>query len=88
YRLFNCTNFKVLKGIIFDENFVGEYILEIQERAKNNDSQEIEIFARIFSGNSEKIRYYFSGEFKFLREIPPAPFNSFPETQEDTIPYR
>ncbi|MCW5319209.1 KR domain-containing protein [Nostoc sp. KVJ3] len=87
YRLFNCTNFKVLKGIIFDENFVEEYILEIQERVKNNNSQEIEVFAKISSGKSHKIRYHFSGDFKLLREIPPAPFNGFPETQENTIPY-
>ena len=87
YRLFNCTNFKILKGIVFDENFVDEYVLEIQEISKNNSSQEIDVSARITSEKSQKLRFNFSGEFKFLREIPPAPLHNFSEIQEDTIPY-
>lgn len=86
YRLFSCKNFKVLKGIIFDETFVDEYILDIQEKAKDNNIQEVEVFARISSEKSQKVRYHFSGEFKFLREIPSAPFYTLPEEQKDTIP--
>lgn len=86
YRLFSCTNFKVLKGIIFDETLVGEYILEIQENAKNNSTQEVEVVARIYSEKSQKVRYHFSGEFKFLREIPLVPSYTLPGEQRDTIP--
>ena len=36
YKAFSCTNYKVLKGLIFDENLATEYTLELQEIAKHD----------------------------------------------------
>ena len=37
YKFFSIENFKVLKGIVFEENSPEEYILDICETVKNND---------------------------------------------------
>jgi len=73
YQVFACRNYKILKGIIFDENLAPEYILDLQEIAKNG-SDEIEFDAKIWSRNIEgKIRYHFSGQVILQREIQDAP---------------
>ncbi|MBD2729716.1 SDR family NAD(P)-dependent oxidoreductase [Nostoc sp. FACHB-892] len=83
YRLFSCTNFKVLKGIIFNEDLADEYILDLQEDSKNNDFNEITFSAKIWHKNlAKKNQYNFSGEFKLLREISPAPTYDFAKTPD------
>jgi acyl transferase domain-containing protein len=73
YQVFACRNYKILKGIIFDENLAPEYILDLQEIAKNG-SDEIEFDAKIWSRNIEgKIRYHFSGQVILQREIQDTP---------------
>ncbi|MGM3309238.1 SDR family NAD(P)-dependent oxidoreductase [Anabaena sp. WFMT] len=70
FKAFSCPNFKVLKGIVFDENLVDEYTLELQEVAKI-ENEEIEISAKISSITPEgKIRYHFSTNLILKREIP------------------
>ncbi|MBN3905273.1 MAG: SDR family NAD(P)-dependent oxidoreductase [Nostoc sp. NMS1] len=73
YKAFLYTNYKVLKGLIFDENLGTEYTLELQEIAKH-DINEIDFDAKIWSKTPEgKIRYHFSSQIKLKREIPNAP---------------
>ncbi|MBK1986540.1 SDR family NAD(P)-dependent oxidoreductase [Sphaerospermopsis aphanizomenoides BCCUSP55] len=73
FKAFSCHNFKVLKGIVFDENLASEYILEIQELAKI-ENKEIELAAKISSINPEgKIRYHFSTNLILKRQIDTAP---------------
>lgn len=73
FTAFSSTNFKVLKGIIFDESLINEYVLEIQELAKHHN-QEIEFAAKISSKTSDgKIRYHFSANLILKREIPAPP---------------
>ncbi|MEB3146682.1 MAG: SDR family NAD(P)-dependent oxidoreductase [Cylindrospermopsis raciborskii 1523720] len=72
FQTFHCPNFKVLKGIVFDQNSPHEYILEIQEVAKI-DNQEIQLAGKISSvTNHGKIRYHFSSNLILKRQIPPA----------------
>jgi NAD(P)-dependent dehydrogenase (short-subunit alcohol dehydrogenase family) len=60
YQFFSCQQFKVLKGIIFDQKLVTEYILDLKEIAKK-DEHKIEFSARIWSKNkAQKTRYHFS----------------------------
>ncbi len=60
YRFYYYNNFKVLKGIPFDEKLADEYILDLEEIAKN-EQQEIIFKAKIWSRNSNgKINFHFS----------------------------
>jgi hypothetical protein len=73
FKAFSCSNFKVLKGIVFDENSANEYTLEIQELAKI-ENKEIQIAAKISSITPDgKIRYHFSTNLILKREIPTPP---------------
>jgi hypothetical protein len=72
FQTFHCPNFKVLKGIVFDQNSPHEYILEIQEVAKI-DNQEIHLVGKISSvTNHGKIRYHFSSNLILKRQVPLA----------------
>jgi acyl transferase domain-containing protein len=86
YKSFNCQNFKVLKGIIFDETLAKEYTLDLQEISKNN-VEEIQFDAKISSKNQEgKIRYHFSSQITLKRQIPVAPnYDSLNLKQEEII---
>ena len=67
YRFFSYQNFKVLKGIVFDESLADEYILDFQEINKqSNDS--IEISGLIWSKASSAIRYNYQIEIKLNRQ--------------------
>ncbi len=73
YRFFSCENYKVLKGIVFDENLAEEYILDLKEIAKNNGS-DIVFDAKIWSRNQQgKIRYHFSSNITLKQQIPERP---------------
>ena len=73
FTAFRSPDFKVLKGIVFDQTLASEYILEIQELAKN-ENQEIEFAAKISSKTpAGKIRYHFSTNLILKREIPTPP---------------
>ncbi len=86
YKSFTCSNFKVLKGIIFDETQPTEYILDLQEISKN-DVDEIYFDAKIWSKNLEgKIRYHFSSQINIKQQIPVSPhYDSLNLTQEEII---
>ena len=63
YTFFSCSNFKVLKGIIFDNNLADKYILDLKETAKN--FQQIDFEAKIWSkGKNGRTRYHFSTELR------------------------
>ena len=63
YTFFSCSNFKVLKGIVFDDNLADKYILDLKETAKN--FQQIDFEAKIWSKEkSGRTRYHFSTEIK------------------------
>ncbi|WP_041233456.1 type I polyketide synthase [Cylindrospermum stagnale] len=73
YTFFSCPNYKVLKGIVFDENLANEYSLDLQEITKT-EGEEIEFEAKIWSKNSaEKTRYHFSAQVKLKRNLPSTP---------------
>ncbi|MEA5572934.1 SDR family NAD(P)-dependent oxidoreductase [Calothrix sp. UHCC 0171] len=73
YRFFCASNFRVLKGITFNENLASEHIVELQEISKI-DGQEVELQAKIFSYNAAgKPVFHFSANPKLVREIPAAP---------------
>ncbi|NMG05894.1 SDR family NAD(P)-dependent oxidoreductase [Brasilonema sp. UFV-L1] len=86
YKFFSCTDFKVLKGITFNENQASEYVLDLQEIAKN-DAQEIIFQAKIWKINPDKkINYHFSiAQVKLVRELAVPPTHEFLNIAEDNI---
>ncbi len=74
YKAFSCTDFRVLKGITFNETLAKEYFLELQETSKNPDNHEVNFQGKISSKTPNgKTIYHFSANVKLLRDIPPAP---------------
>lgn len=86
YRFFSNTDFKVLKGITFNETLAKEYILELQEISKT-DSQEIIFQAKISSKTPEgKINYHFSiSQVKLVHQLPEQPTYEPLNLQEDNL---
>jgi acyl transferase domain-containing protein len=70
YRLFRCTDFRILKGITFNESLADEYILEVEELEKIN-LEKIAVKAKIWSQTpAGKIRFHFSAQLILHRNIP------------------
>ena len=68
YKFFSCSNFRVLKGIVFDKNLADKYTLDLI--VTNSNSEEIEFKAKIWSEDkNSKIRYHFSTELKLISKI-------------------
>lgn len=86
YRFFYYNNFKVLKGIIFNGKQADEYILDLEEIAKN-EQQEIIIKAKIWSRNgSGKLNYHYSiDEIHLLPHNTPSPNYEQLNMTEDKI---
>lgn len=60
YIFYSSSSFKVLKGIVFDDNLADKYILDLEQKATNS-SQSIDFNAKIWSKDKNaKIRYHFS----------------------------
>ncbi|WP_218080752.1 SDR family NAD(P)-dependent oxidoreductase [Anthocerotibacter panamensis] len=87
YTAFICNDFKILKGIPFDETLAGVYILDLCEVAKNSVSG-IVFDAKIRSLSPEgKTRYHFSVQVKLLSKLPQPPIFEGMNLKEDhTIP--
>jgi len=66
YRFLSCHNFKVLKGIVFDETLSQSYILDL-ERQKT-ESEEIDFNALLWSeGNRSISHYHYRCQIKLVR---------------------
>ncbi|KOP25587.1 polyketide synthase [Hapalosiphon sp. MRB220] len=86
YKAFSSTDFRIFKGITFNETLADEYILDLQERSKNLENHEINFLCKIWSKNPEgKTIYHFSTQVKLLRNIPPAPIYEKLNLIEDNI---
>ncbi|MDZ4764102.1 MAG: KR domain-containing protein [Chloroflexota bacterium] len=73
YRFFSFDNYRVLKGIIFDETLADDYTLELKEVSKSAD--EIVMDARIRSQSHDgKPRFHYSTQITLRATIPDAPF--------------
>lgn len=82
YQFFALENFKVLKGVVFDQTQPSEFMIDIQETAKIN-SDGIVFDIRIWSENEAKqLRFHYHGQVILRRHIPPIPtyqpFNNEP----------
>jgi NAD(P)-dependent dehydrogenase (short-subunit alcohol dehydrogenase family) len=79
YKFFDISNYKVLKGIVFDQTLADEYVLELKESAKT-PSGEVQFDALIWSinNNGRKIYHYTAG-VTLAAELPEAPVEKLPQ---------
>jgi NAD(P)-dependent dehydrogenase (short-subunit alcohol dehydrogenase family) len=69
YKFFSCSNYKVLKGIIFDQSLSTEYVLDIKEINQVNPG-EIDFEVLVWSESPKGIPYYhYSTQVKLLQEV-------------------
>jgi len=73
YTFFQMDEFKVLKGIVFDESQSAEYLLELYE-TQSNSEDEVQFSARIYSHNGNgNVLYHYQADIVLLKELPTAP---------------
>lgn len=86
YKFFSYIDFKVLKGITFNETLANEYILDLQEIAKT-DEREILFQAKIRSETPDgKTNYHFSiSQIQLVPELPASPTYESLNLEEDKI---
>jgi len=80
YTFFKLEGFRVLKGIVFDENLAGEHVLEFRRTAITDN--EVVLDGRISSGTrTGKTFLHYSGRVTVIREpaslqnVPVPPWN-------------
>lgn len=77
YSFYLLKDYKVLKGIVFDETLAEEYVLELQEVTKT-PGEEVSFNALIWSKNPRGGKYYHYGlGVQLLRTMPEAPVEPF-----------
>ncbi|MBD2515425.1 SDR family NAD(P)-dependent oxidoreductase [Nostoc sp. FACHB-973] len=83
YKFFSCSNYKVLKGIIFDETLAREYFLDLKEIIKT-DTGEIEFEVLLWSESSKGIpHYHYSTQIKIVQHIVSSDtYESFNNSQD------
>lgn len=85
YRFFAAQDFKILKGITFNESLPSEFILDVEEISKTN-AQQITFNTKISSKNANgKIFYHFSAQIQLLLKIPTIPIYDALNLELDNI---
>ena len=73
YTFFQLNNFKVLKGIVFDESLAQEHVLELSD-IKTDSEFEIRCSANIVSHHkNSKPLFHYTAKLVLLKELPAAP---------------
>ncbi len=82
YTLFNVKDYQVFKGIIFDEDFSREYLLELEETQKSTKSMVF--MGKISSETPDgKLRYHYQAQVELRKTIPESPLFSEINLKQD-----
>ncbi len=72
YSFFSYADFKVLKGIVFDDTLADAYMLDLKELSRTEE--EIVLDTLVWSeARNNKQRYHYNGHITLRRNLPPAP---------------
>ncbi len=74
YRFFCLENYRVLKGIVFDENLAEEHVLELAEVEKTGEKIVFDVVIWSMNKKGKKV-YHYSLRVTLLRETPAAPIS-------------
>jgi len=85
FRFFSLEQFKVLKGIVFDENLAKEHVLDLAEVSKSS-AGEVTFEAKIWSTNDQgRIFYHYSLRVTLVRAVMDAPIEPLPKVERPKI---
>jgi NAD(P)-dependent dehydrogenase (short-subunit alcohol dehydrogenase family) len=85
YFFHYMSNFRVLKGIVFDETLAGEYVMDIKEIAKSPQGI-IDFKALIWSKNARgRTLYHYTIEVRLGKTVPPAPLLPLEDLSEKEL---
>jgi NAD(P)-dependent dehydrogenase (short-subunit alcohol dehydrogenase family) len=89
YNFFSISNYKVLKGIVFDDSLANEYVLDLKETAKTQQG-EVDFSALIYSKNKKgRTTYHYTANVRLAAKLEAAPIEPLPEVhltpQEEEI---
>jgi NAD(P)-dependent dehydrogenase (short-subunit alcohol dehydrogenase family) len=80
YRFFSVENYRVLKGIVFDDALAHEHILDMKEVEKSDE--KIVFDTMIWSKNPKGRKvYHYSLRVTLMRETPTPPVSQLPASQ-------
>ena len=78
YTFFQLEDYKVLKGIVFDESLAKEHVLELTEIEKTSEGK-VKFSASVFSQlKNGKPLFHYSLNVVLLKNMPPAPMHMLP----------
>jgi NAD(P)-dependent dehydrogenase (short-subunit alcohol dehydrogenase family) len=85
YTLHTFHDYRVLKGIVFDETLADSYLLDVKEIERSDE--EIALDALIWSETPNgKQRYHYSGQIRLRREpVPPPTYATFDPTESHVL---
>ncbi|RMG74954.1 MAG: SDR family NAD(P)-dependent oxidoreductase [Chloroflexi bacterium] len=87
FKTFGFEDYRVLKGIVFDDELADSYILELKETAKAADEITLEAKVSSHPPSSKLPRFHYSTRLFLVRSKPQAPiFNDFDLTPREDIP--
>ena len=79
YYFIHMANYRVLKGIVFDQSLADDYVMDIQETAKD-ESGIIDFKALIWSHNARGRQiYHYTIEVRLGQQVPQAPVQPLPD---------
>lgn len=87
YKAFGFEDYRVLKGIVFDDDFTEDFTLELKEISK--DADQITLDAKISSqpAGSKLPRFHYSARLFLRSAIPPMPvYENMDLTVREDIP--
>ncbi len=74
YTFATFSDFRVLKGIVFDHTLADDYVLEVRERELDAVGGRIVVETMVSSVDAnQRLRYHYRGTVTLLRDLPPAP---------------
>ncbi|OQY45094.1 MAG: hypothetical protein B6242_11270 [Anaerolineaceae bacterium 4572_78] len=86
YAFFCMKDFRVTKGIIFDNTLADEYLLDI-EHVESSDDTELALSAKVWSKNERgKPHYHYSTTVVLRKIIPASPYyKTFNLTEDQAL---
>lgn len=76
FRLFGFEDYKVLKGIIFDDELADEYLMELTEVSKNDIQVTLDVVISSHPPSARLRRYHYSTRLFLVSKVPPTPVYS------------
>ncbi len=87
YQAFTFADYRVLKGVVFDDTLAPEYVMEIKELSKSAEEIEVEMTVSSQMPGAKLPRYHYRSRMGLVPKRPARPpFDSMDLTVREDIP--